>query len=142
MVSTPEERDDKEPGYSAWLDLPLSTREPMTAKDANTARKALQALDTLTQAAPIALGVIHQLLFFRDPHRLVTALLETVEDDACDLAALADARAVPNEEPATDGRLALCGRQGALMRLPRVDHGLELRDRQPALCHDLWRECR
>ncbi len=48
MVSTPEERDDKEPGYSAWLDLPLSTREPMTAKDANTARKALQALDTRT----------------------------------------------------------------------------------------------
>jgi hypothetical protein len=48
MVSTPEERDDKEPGYSAWLDLPLSTREPMTAKDANAARKALRALDTRT----------------------------------------------------------------------------------------------
>ena len=48
MVSTPEVRDDEEPTYSAWLDLPLSTREPMTAKDANAARKALQALDTRT----------------------------------------------------------------------------------------------
>ena len=48
MVSTLEERDDKEPGYSAWLDLPLSTREPMSAKDAKAARKALQALDTRT----------------------------------------------------------------------------------------------
>ena len=32
----------------AWLDLPLATREPMTAKDANAARKAIQALDTRT----------------------------------------------------------------------------------------------
>ena len=48
MASTAEERDDKEPGYSAWLDLPLSTREPMTAKDANAARRALQVLDTRT----------------------------------------------------------------------------------------------
>jgi len=48
MVSTPEEKDDEEPRYSAWLDLPLSTREPMTAKDAKAAREALQALDTRT----------------------------------------------------------------------------------------------
>ena len=48
MVSTPETRDDEEPGYSAWLDLPLSTREPMTTKDANEARKALRAFDTRT----------------------------------------------------------------------------------------------
>jgi hypothetical protein len=32
----------------AWLDLPLAAREPMTAKDANAARKAIQALDTRT----------------------------------------------------------------------------------------------
>ncbi len=48
MVSAPETRDDEEPYYSGWLDLPLSTREPMTAKDANEARKALRALDTRT----------------------------------------------------------------------------------------------
>jgi hypothetical protein len=48
MADTLEKRDDKEPGYSAWLDLPLSTREPMSAKDAKAARKALQALDTRT----------------------------------------------------------------------------------------------
>jgi len=48
MVSTPEEKDDDEPRYSAWLDLPISTREPMTAKDANAARKALIALDDRT----------------------------------------------------------------------------------------------
>jgi len=48
MVSTPETRDEKEPGYSAWLDLPLSTREPMTVKNANAARKVLIALDDRT----------------------------------------------------------------------------------------------
>jgi hypothetical protein len=48
MVSTPEEKDDEEPRYSTWLDLPLSTREAITAKDAKAARKALQALDTRT----------------------------------------------------------------------------------------------
>lgn len=48
MVTTPEYKDDKEPAYSAWLDLPLATREPMTVKDANETRKALQALDTRT----------------------------------------------------------------------------------------------
>ena len=45
MVTAPEEEDDDEPRYTAWLDLPISTREPMTAKDANAARKALLALD-------------------------------------------------------------------------------------------------
>ena len=48
MASTSEEKYDEEPGQMAWLDLPLSTREPMTAKDANAARKALQVLDTRT----------------------------------------------------------------------------------------------
>jgi len=43
MVSAPEEIDDE---YSSWLDLPKSTREPMTVNDAKAARKALQALDT------------------------------------------------------------------------------------------------
>ena len=47
MVRTPE-KDNEEPAYSAWLDLPLSTREPMTVEDANEARKALRALDTRT----------------------------------------------------------------------------------------------
>jgi hypothetical protein len=47
MVTSPEEKDD-EPRYTAWLDLPISTREPMTAKDANAARKALIALDDRT----------------------------------------------------------------------------------------------
>ncbi len=32
----------------AWLDLPLAAREPMTAKDARAARRAIQALDTRT----------------------------------------------------------------------------------------------
>ena len=45
MVTSPEEKDDDEPRYTSWLDLPISTREPMTAKDANEARKALIALD-------------------------------------------------------------------------------------------------
>ena len=44
----PEEKDDDEPRYTSWLDLPISTREPMTAKDANAARKALLALDDRT----------------------------------------------------------------------------------------------
>jgi hypothetical protein len=48
MVKPPEENDDDEPQYTAWLDLPRSTREPMTAKDANAARKALAALDDRT----------------------------------------------------------------------------------------------
>ena len=48
MVIAPEEKDDEEPRYIAWLDLPISTREPMTAKDANAARKALLALDDRT----------------------------------------------------------------------------------------------
>ena len=46
MVNTPQGQDE-EP-HSAWLDLPSSTREPMTVKDANEARKALRALDTRT----------------------------------------------------------------------------------------------
>lgn len=41
VAAPPEEKDDDEPRYTAWLDLPISTREPMTAKDANEARKAL-----------------------------------------------------------------------------------------------------
>jgi len=48
MVSAPEEKDHEEARYLTWLDLPVSTREPMTAKDAKAARKALQALDTRT----------------------------------------------------------------------------------------------
>lgn len=48
MVTAPEEKDDDEPRYSAWQDLPMSTREPMTAEDANTARKALLSLDDRT----------------------------------------------------------------------------------------------
>ena len=48
MVTAPEETDDDEPRYTAGLDLPISTREPMTAKDANAARKALLALDDRT----------------------------------------------------------------------------------------------
>ena len=48
MVSTPEYKADEEPQYTAWLDLPISTREPMTVKDANAARKALIALDDRT----------------------------------------------------------------------------------------------
>lgn len=40
MARTPQIDDE------AWLDLPLSAREPMTAKDAKAARKAIQALDT------------------------------------------------------------------------------------------------
>ena len=49
MVTAPEEKDDDdEPRYTTWLDLPISTREPMTAKDANEARKALRALDDRT----------------------------------------------------------------------------------------------
>ena len=52
MVTPPEENDDDEPQYTAWLDLPRSTREPMTAKDANAARKALVALDDRTPQQP------------------------------------------------------------------------------------------
>ena len=48
MVSTSVDKDDEEPRYMAWLDLPISTREPMTVKDANAARKALIALDDRT----------------------------------------------------------------------------------------------
>ncbi len=47
MVTAPEEIDD-EPHYTAWLGLPISTREPMTVKEANAARKALRALDDRT----------------------------------------------------------------------------------------------
>ena len=42
MGTAPEEKDDDEPRYTAWLDLPISTREPMTAKDATVhARRSL-----------------------------------------------------------------------------------------------------
>jgi hypothetical protein len=47
-VTAPEEKEDDELRYTAWLDLPMSTREPMTAKDANATRKALLALDDRT----------------------------------------------------------------------------------------------
>ncbi len=48
MVTAPDNDDDLEPRYAGWLDLPMSTREPMTAKDANAARKALIELDDRT----------------------------------------------------------------------------------------------
>ena len=48
MVTAPDTDDDLEPRCMAWLDLPISTREPMTAKDANAARKALRELDDRT----------------------------------------------------------------------------------------------
>jgi len=48
MVSTSVDNDDEEPRYMAWLDLPISTREPMTVKDAKAARRAIQSLDTRT----------------------------------------------------------------------------------------------
>ncbi len=43
MARTPKANDD-----DAWLDLPLSAREPMTAKDAKATRRAIQSLDTRT----------------------------------------------------------------------------------------------
>jgi hypothetical protein len=43
MAHTPEVNDDE-----VWLDLPLSAREPMTAREAKAARNAIQALDTRT----------------------------------------------------------------------------------------------
>ena len=48
MVTAPGGKDDHELGIPPRLDLPISTREPMTAKDANAARKALVALDDRT----------------------------------------------------------------------------------------------
>ena len=48
MVTSPDTDDDCELRSLAWLDLPLSTRELMTAKDAAAARKALMALDDRT----------------------------------------------------------------------------------------------
>ena len=44
MVSTPEEKDHEEARYLSWLDLPVSTREPMTAKDALDTRTTLQRM--------------------------------------------------------------------------------------------------
>ena len=44
MARTPKVDDDDD----AWLDLPLSAREPMTAKDAKAVRRAIQNLDTRT----------------------------------------------------------------------------------------------
>jgi hypothetical protein len=44
MARTPKVDDDDD----AWLDLPLSAREPMTAKDAKAVRRAIQSLDTRT----------------------------------------------------------------------------------------------
>jgi hypothetical protein len=43
MARTPKVDDDE-----AWLDLPLSAREPMNAKDAKAARMAIQNLDSRT----------------------------------------------------------------------------------------------
>ena len=43
MARTPKVNDDE-----AWLDLPSSAREPMTAIDAKSARRAIQSLDTRT----------------------------------------------------------------------------------------------
>jgi hypothetical protein len=48
MVTSPDTDDDLDPRCMAWLDLPLSTREPMTVQDAKAARNALIALDDRT----------------------------------------------------------------------------------------------
>ena len=48
MVTAPDNDDDLEPRYAGWLDLPISKREVMSAKQANAVRKALLALDDRT----------------------------------------------------------------------------------------------
>ena len=53
----------------------------------------------LAERRPVALGVLDQLVGFRDPDRAAAALEPIVEQDAGDLAALAGAGAVA-EEPA------------------------------------------
>src|ERR1700730_8881097 len=52
---------------------------------------------------PVALGVLDQLVGFRDPERAAAALEPVVEDDAGDLAALAGAGAVAEEPAAPEG---------------------------------------
>ena len=68
----------------------------------------------LSERRPVALGVLDQLVGFRNPDRAAAALQPIVEQDASDLAALAGAGAVA-EEPASakaNGVLGVVGRGG------------------------------
>ena len=86
----------------------------------------------LPQSLPVPTRVLDQRPLLGEPHRLAPAASEVVEDDAGDLAALADAGPVADEEAAAHGDFALGGGEHLLMRLAGVDDGLELRDRKRA----------
>ena len=65
----------------------------------------------LSKRAPVALGILEQLVRLRNPHRSPAALEPVVEKNACDLSPLARAGAVA-KEPAlaeADGCLAIVG---------------------------------
>ena len=62
---------------------------------------------------PVALGVLDQLVGFRDPHRPAVALKPVIKNDAGDLAALAGAGAVAEKPaaPEAHGVLRIGGRR-------------------------------
>ena len=113
----------------------------------------------LAERRPVALGVLDQLVGFRDPDRAAAALQPVVEQDAGDLAALAGAGAVA-EQPAAaeaDGVLGVVGRgrddveglvddprsgEKAGMRLAGIDHAFELGVGQQAVGDDGRRQMR
>ena len=106
----------------------------------------------LAERRPVALGVLDQLVGFRDPDGAAATLQPIVEQDAGDLPALAGAGAVA-EEPAAAEADGVCGvlrrgrddvegridRPGALemrgMRLAGIDHAFEL-----GVGEEAWRD--
>ena len=76
------------------------------------ARQRRHQKPLLAERRPIALGVLDQLVGFRHPDRAAAALQPVVEQDACNLAALAGAGAIA-EKPAAaeaDGVFSVVGR--------------------------------
>lgn len=105
------------------------------------------------KGGPIALRVLDQLVGLRQPDGLAAALKPVVHDDAGDLAALAAAGAIPEEEALAHlegGRIfgqrrdqrALLGialvmaLQELRVRFAGIDHGLKLGGGQEAIAHD------
>ena len=76
---------------------------------------------------PVALGILDQLVGFRDPDGLAAAPEPVVEDDCGDLAALAGAGAVAEKPAAAEAnsilRVGRCGRNQVIGLVDRVRAG-------------------
>jgi hypothetical protein len=120
------------------------------------ARQRLDEKALLAQCRPVAACILDQRLGLGDPQGTTPALEPVVEDDACDLAALAAAGAVAEEPAAPEAHciLGIVGRrsdniEGGVhrpragemrgMRLASVDDALQLGIREEAFRDDAMR---